>query len=69
MGNTIKSGKVVIDNFFAEILNVPNTDEKTIQILVDLYGSGKFTERAITNALDELTQTELRKVEKEDEYN
>jgi hypothetical protein len=67
MDNTIKSGKDVIDDFFAEILNVPNADEKTVHKLVELYGLGKFTERHITNAMDELTQTELKKVEKEDE--
>jgi hypothetical protein len=67
MDNTVKKGKDVIDDFFAEILNVPNTDENTVQKLVELYGSGKFTERGIANAMDELTQTELKKVEKEDE--
>lgn len=67
MDNTIKSGKDVIEDFFAEILNVPNAEEKTVQKLVELYGSGKFTERNISNAMDELTLTELKKVEKEDE--
>jgi len=67
MDNTIKSGNDVIEDFFAEILNVPNADEKTVQKLVELYGSGKFTERNIANAMDELTQAELKKIEKEDE--
>lgn len=67
MDNTIKSGKDVIEDFFAEILNVPNTDEKTVQKLIELYSSEKFTERNIANAMDELTQSELKKVEKEDE--
>lgn len=67
MDNKILSGKDVIDNFFAEILNVPNTDEKTVQKLVELYASGKFSERSIANAMDELTRAELKKVEKEDE--
>ena len=67
MDNTIKSGKDVINDFFAEILNVANADEKTVKKLVELYGSGKFTERQISNAMDELTQAELKNVEKEDE--
>lgn len=67
MKDTVKSGKDVIEDFFAEILNVPNADEKTVQKLVQLYGSGKFTERNISNAMDELTLTELKKIEKEDE--
>jgi len=67
MDDTIKSGKDVIEDFFSDILNVPNADEKTVQKLVELYGSGKFTERNISNAMDELTLTELKKVEREDE--
>ena len=67
MDNTIKSGKDVINDFFAEILNVPHADEKTVHKLVELYSSGKFTERQIANAMDELTQSELKKVEREDE--
>jgi hypothetical protein len=67
MDKTIKSGKDVINDFFAEILNVQNADEKTVQKLAELYGSGKFSERQIANAMDEMTQTELKKIESEDE--
>jgi hypothetical protein len=67
MDNIIKSGKDVIEDFFAEILNVPNTDTKTVEKLVSLYEQEKFTEKQIQNAMDELTQSELKKVEKEDE--
>lgn len=67
MDNTIKSGKDVIEDFFAEILNVPNADQKTVEKLVSLYRQGKFSEKQIQNAMDELTQSELKKVEKEDE--
>jgi len=67
MNDKIKSGKDVINDFFAEILNVANAEEKTVHKLAELYGSGKFTERQITNAMEELTQAELKKIEKEDE--
>jgi hypothetical protein len=67
MENSIKSGKDVLEDFFAEILNVPNTDKKTVEKLIELYGSGKFTERQIVNTMDEITQAEIKKVEKEDE--
>ncbi len=67
MDNTIKSGQAVIEEFFSEILNVPNADEKTVNKLISLYAERKFTERQIQNAMDELTQSELKKVEKEDE--
>lgn len=65
MDNTIKSGKDVIENFFAEIFNIPNTDEKTVQKLIELYKMGKFTERNISNVMDELIQYELKKIERE----
>ena len=67
MDKAIKSGQDVIEEFFSEILNVPNADEKTVNKLVSLYGEGKFTERQILNAMDELTQAELKNIEKEDE--
>lgn len=67
MSNKIKSGKEVIEDFFAEIYNIPNTDEKTIDSLVALFSQGKFTEKSIQNALEERMQKELSKIEKGDE--
>jgi len=63
----IKSGKDVINDFISEILNVPNTDEKVLHKLIVLYTSGKFSEKYILNAMDELKRNELKRVEKEDE--
>lgn len=63
----IKSGKEVIEDFFAEILNVPKADEETIKILVSLYEQDKFTEKSIQNALGEMLNKELKKIEKENE--
>jgi hypothetical protein len=54
MNNQIKSGKDVIDEFFAEILNVEGTDESTVNKLIKLYGDNKFTDINIQNALEEL---------------
>tara|TARA_R110002033_G_scaffold168266_1_gene207957 strand:- start:2394 stop:2606 length:213 start_codon:yes stop_codon:yes gene_type:complete len=54
MDNQIKSGKDVIDEFFAEILNVEGTDESTVNKLIELYGDNKFTDSNIQNALEEL---------------
>ncbi|MEQ8415939.1 MAG: hypothetical protein RIB71_15780 [Imperialibacter sp.] len=59
MSDEIKSGKEVIDEFFAEIPNVEGVDQKTVDILVELYGQGKLTDRNIQNALEELKQAEL----------
>jgi len=60
----IKSGKEVIEDFFAEIYNIPNTNKKTIETLVSLFNEKKFTEKSIQNALDEQLQKELNKIEK-----
>jgi len=54
MDNQIKSGKDVIDEFFAEILNIEGTDESTVNKLIELYADNKFTDSNIQNALEEL---------------
>jgi hypothetical protein len=64
MSEKIKSGQDVIEDFFAEIYNVPNADKKTIDTLVALYSENKFTEKNIQNALDSQMQIELNKIEK-----
>ena len=64
MSEKIKSGQDVIEDFFAEIYNVPNADKKTIDTLVALFSENKFTEKNIQNALDSQMQIELNKIEK-----
>lgn len=60
MENPIKSGKDVIDEFFAEILNVEGADESTVNKLIELYGDNKFTDSNIQNALEELKQEAIK---------
>lgn len=60
MDKQIKSGKDVIDEFFAEILNVEGTDEYTVNKLIELYGDNKFTDSNIQNALEELKQKAIK---------
>lgn len=60
MEKPIKSGKEVIDEFFAEILNVEGTDENTVNKLIELYGENKFTDSNIQNALEELKQEAIK---------
>jgi hypothetical protein len=67
MADVIKSGKDVIDEFFAEILNIPDLHEKTVQKLITLYSTGKLTETNLQNALDKIIEEELNLMEKEDE--
>jgi len=59
MNDKIKSGKDVINEFFAEILNVESVDQKTVEKLVELYKENKLTDNNIQNALEELKQAEL----------
>lgn len=67
MSEKIKSGQDVIEDFFAEIYNVPNADKKTIDTLVALFSENKFTEKNIQNTLDSQMQIELNKIEKGDD--
>lgn len=60
MDNQIKSGKDVIDEFFAEILNIEGADESTVNKLIELYGDNKFTDNNIQNALEELKQEAIK---------
>jgi hypothetical protein len=66
MSDKIKSGKEVIDEFFSEIYNVENADKASVDILVSLYGKNKLTDPNIQNALDDLLQKELDKIEKDE---
>ncbi len=59
MDKEIKSGKEVINEFFSEIYNIENADERTVEALVSLYSAGKFTDKNIQNALDDLVKQEL----------
>jgi len=59
MNAETKSGKEVIDEFFAEILNIEGVDEKTVKKLVSLYSEKKLTDTHIQNAMEQLLQEEL----------
>ena len=67
MSEEIKSGKDVIDEFFSEIYNIDNVDEKTVDALVSLYGEEKLTDKNIQNALEALVLEELNPTKKSDE--
>ncbi|HRB47594.1 MAG TPA: hypothetical protein PLI63_03810 [Niabella sp.] len=67
MNNKIKSGKDVIDDFFAEIYNILTADKKTVDALVELHGQGKLSDKNVQNTLDTIVQKELKEIDKEDE--
>ena len=62
MSDETKSGKEVIDEFFAHILNIEGVDEKTAKKLTSLYSENKLTDTHVQNAMDELLQEELDKM-------
>lgn len=66
MNGKIKSGKDVINEFFAEILNVKGVDQKTVEKLVELYKENNLTDSNIQNALEELKQAELNPKARDD---
>lgn len=66
MSDQIKSGKDVIDEFFAEILNVEGVDLKTVERLVELHSENKLTDSNIQNALEELKQDALTQQKEQD---
>ena len=54
MENQVKSGKEILDDFFAEILKIPNIDTSIAQSLADLYAQGKLTDTNVKNELQKL---------------
>jgi len=66
MSNETKSGREVIDEFFAEILNIKGVDEKTVEKLISLYSEEKLTDTNIQNAMEQLLQEELDRMGGED---
>ena len=66
MSDEIKSGKEVIDEFFAEIMNIEGVDKKTVEKLTSLYTEGKLTDTNIQNVMEQLLQEELDTIEEKD---
>lgn len=66
MSDEIKTGKEVIYEFFAEIMNIEGVDKKTVAKLSSLYNEGKLTDTNIQNAIDQLLQEELDTTEEKD---
>ena len=66
MSDEIKGGKQVIDEFFAEIMNIEGVDKKTVEKLTFLYSEGKLTDTNIENAMGQLLQEELATTEEKD---
>ncbi|MBF4482341.1 hypothetical protein [Dehalococcoides mccartyi] len=66
MSGETKSGREVISEFFAEILNVEGIDEKTVKKLISLHRENKLTDTNIQNSMEQLLQEELNNAEGKD---
>lgn len=66
MGDITKSGREVIDEFFADIMNIEGVDPKTVEMLISLYSENKLTDTNIQNAMEQLLKEELDRIEDED---
>ena len=56
MSTEIKSGKEILDGFFKEVKADEELDQDTATAIINLYESGKLTDRNLTNALSELRE-------------
>ncbi|MXV50346.1 hypothetical protein GS399_05125 [Pedobacter sp. HMF7647] len=56
MSNNVKSGKEILDDFFAEILNIENVDPVIAKSLADLYAQGKLTDTNVKNELQKIRE-------------
>jgi len=54
MSTEIKSGKEILDEFFEEVKDDDKLEKNTAGAIIDLYNSGKLTDRNLTNALSDL---------------
>jgi len=52
----VKSGKLILDDFFNEIENLPSIDKEIAQLLATLYSQNKFTDVNIKNELQKLRE-------------
>ena len=51
MKKDIKSGKEILDSFFASLENIPDINKPIAGILKELYQQGNFSDKNIYNAL------------------
>lgn len=56
MSTEIKSGKEILDEFFEDIKTDEKLDQEVAAAIVDLYESGKLTDRNLTNKLSNLRE-------------
>ena len=56
MSDDIKSGKQILDEFFIEIDNMSDVDANVVYTIINLYETGKFSDKNLSNALLDLRE-------------
>ena len=61
MGNKVKSGKEILDDFFTNISKTKNLDLKLAESLKKLYLQGKLSDTNLKNELQKLREKDGNK--------
>lgn len=56
METEIKSGKEILDDFFSEIGENEELDNKAVQAIVELHKQNGLSDKSLTNALERLRE-------------
>lgn len=60
MNEVIKSGKIILDEFFNELKVNEELDKETVSTIIKLYEEKKLTDKNLTNALLDLREAQRR---------
>lgn len=61
MGNKVKSGKEILDDFFTDISKIKNVDKELAESLSNLFQQGKLTDTNVKNELSKLREKDGNK--------
>jgi len=61
MDSKVKSGKEILDDFFANISEIKNVDKGLADSLSNLYQQGKLSDTAVKNELSNLRDKDANK--------
>lgn len=56
MNKSVRNGKEILDDFFNNILNIPEVDEKLASAVKELYKEGNLTNTKLSNLLSSLRE-------------
>lgn len=61
MDNKVKSGKEILDAFFADISSIENVDKELAESLASLYQQGKLTDTNVKNEIQKIRDKNANK--------